>query len=135
MSFDNKELNYYRKEMQEALKSFAEKNGLQVEVGHITYSDHTFTAKVNVVKAANKGEAERLEFEQSAEAFAYEGITKDHYGREIKLAGKTYKLVGLKAKSPKFPLLVEDSTGKRYKVKLDRRMKEQLGLKIHEWDE
>jgi hypothetical protein len=134
MAFAKKELQHYRKLMQKHMDEFAKEVGMQVTVAHITYSDMSFTAKVEVVKAETKAEAEKALFIEASKVFSFDGMTPEHYGKTFVMNNNTYKLVGLHPKRAKYPLVVEKD-GQRYKMPLSKVVKKKLGLKINEWDE
>ena len=130
MVLDKKQLGVFRKEIQEKLDEYAKEKGVQINIGNITYDSVSFVAKVKVVLAGNKEEAERLEFEKIASLF---GLKKEDYGKKIKLRilGEEveYKLIGLRPKSHKFPLIAKkEGHDGRFKLPLNDAVKKELGI-------
>ena len=100
-----------RPQLQASLtEEFTEATGLKAEVGSGTYSDVSVTFKVTL--SIEGYDAGRSNFERCCEAF---DLSASDYGREFTVAGRTYKLVGLKPRSPKFPI-VGEFNGQRYKL-------------------
>jgi len=122
MALTRTDVRKYRDELDEALQEYGKKKGVQISVGHISFGTNDFTAKLHVVVAGSKDEAEKMLFAKNAELF---GLEKDDYGLVIDMHGEDIKIVGLKPKSSKYPLIAEKN-GKRYKYKLSDFVREQI---------
>ncbi len=99
-----------RTSIEDHLKHITECTGLAIDVGSASYSDTGVKFKVTLsVEGYDPG---RTEFERVAVAF---GLTAADYGKRLQHGDREYLLVGLKVKSPKYPIIAERD-GKRYKL-------------------
>ncbi len=113
-----------RTEIQNVLDEYGEKKGIQIELGHIRFDDTSFTSKIKVIMAENNEKAEKIEWDKVCDLF---NLKKEDYGKIVDLTGEKYKLVKIKPKSRKYPLVVEKmENGKRYKYKLNDYVREQI---------
>ena len=116
--FNSQNLKEFRIELTEAIKSLEKKYNVSTNVGSISYSPDNFNVKVSVAlvnggvvmtKEATDLERYRLSFNLDDKVKLNETFY-DHDGKHL-------KVVGLKTRSPKFPVLCEDvNTGNRYKL-------------------
>ncbi len=109
--FDKSNLKVVRGLINAALTDALAQHGLTATIGNITYSDADFKCKLTVSCGSNEDAAKR-EFEKNAFLF---GLKPDDYGRDFSFNGKMFKLVAIKPRSTKYPLVGIDSAGKRYK--------------------
>lgn len=107
----------YRKELTALLNGYGEENGVQVSIGSIRFTENEFHTRLTLVEAGSKEDAQRIAFERDCAYYAHIGLTPEHYGRTFVLDGRKAKVVGLKPKSPKYPLVVEIGKQK-YKARL-----------------
>lgn len=104
-----------------ALKVLGEEFGLTITVkGGGQFSDSTFQTKVEFALPSAGGElmtTEATAFRLNARLY---GLQPDDLFREFTYAGKRVKIVGLKTRAHKMPILYVDlGTGKRYKCSED----------------
>ena len=113
-------LKGFRDRLNGCLAELGESEGLTLETSNIRYTGTTFTIKVEGTVAGNADEAARIQFKAALDKkpFMFAGLTADDYGKEFSAYGETYRLVGLKPRSPKYPLVVETG-GKTYKMRLE----------------
>lgn len=109
--FDKSNLKVVRALANAALTEALAEHGLTATIGNITYSDADFNCKLTVSCGSDEDAAKR-EFEKNAFRF---GLTADDYGRDFNFNGKMFKLIGIKPKASKYPLVGLGSDGKRYK--------------------
>lgn len=105
-----------RNEMDKVLAELGEKHGLGIKVGNISFDDRGFTAKVEAIEADNPQDQEsidRARFERDVKAVY--GLEKDDFHREFNYNGTTFKIVGVKPRSTKYPVIGENANGTRYK--------------------
>jgi len=119
MSITSKLLSDFRKELEEATKGLQEKHGIILDFGAMTYNDTQFTFKTTATIGESKEDVEKVQFE-SDKGRMFELIKLNiNYGDELFLQGLRYKLVGLKPRASKMPIVVEQkANGKRYKISM-----------------
>lgn len=116
---DRATLRLISAEAEKALQAVAEKFGVTITPGRSVYSNgDTGALKFDMVirKETTDGrvlDIRAVDFQRYAAEFGFEASDLD---REFKSNGKTYRIVGLKPNSPRFPVLAQDvSTNKTYK--------------------
>lgn len=92
--------------LNDALKEF----GLKAELGNMTFRGSNVTSKLTV--SVESYDADKEEFR--ANCYKY-GLTATDFGAEFTSQGETYKLVGIKPRSRKYPFVGERVDGKKYK--------------------
>ena len=118
--FDKKSLSEFREGFEKTVEAFAKKSGVAISLGGIRYGEANFTGKLEVViadTASGMSAQEALGRKSlSLEGFMF-GLTENDYGRTFKnWDGQTYKLTGVKASRPKYPIKAENvRTGKSFK--------------------
>jgi len=99
-----------RDELNSELADLARKYGLKINAGNASYTDNSVTFKVECLIAGfDKG---RDEFNRHAFMFH---LKAEQFGSDFVFGGRAYKLVGLKPRSPKYPIIGERG-GSRYKL-------------------
>jgi hypothetical protein len=107
---------------QAALEAVAAKYGMKVTVGGGSYFADTGEFKPKVSFKLDDPDAERREFEVKApliwcDAAPDASVLPSDYGLHLKNGGKTYRLVGLNHRAPKYPFIVEDvATGAKMRL-------------------
>jgi len=126
MEVNKTTLRQFRTEFDGLIKPFAKEKGIQMSMGSISFDKNSFYFKVNVISAKNKGQAEKIEFEKYASSYGLKG----KYGEEIELYNQKYKLVAIKPKASKYPIVaIRLGDGKRVKIPFDKYVREKLGVK------
>lgn len=97
MEFNKQGFDLFREDVENALEKVAEKHGVTVKCGGISYSDLDFSMQLKVIKNDSGDGAKNL-FERYC---TYYGFSKSDYEREFIYAGKHYKLVGFKTNARK----------------------------------
>lgn len=98
MEFNKKGFEQFRNDVEVVLKSVAEKHGVEIECGKISYSSFDFTMQLKVTKNDGDIDGKKAVFEQECIFF---GFKPEDYNREFMADGKKFKLVGFNRKSPK----------------------------------
>jgi hypothetical protein len=125
--FDKSNLKDLRKDLEAALASVAKKHGIAITFKNINfYAPDFITAKTTLEmtalgdsSAASDPRAAALvkaqaDFKAYASSF---GLTPEQYGVTFKHGRDTYKLVGFKPRSPRFPILATNvANGTTYKL-------------------
>lgn len=103
-------------EVNAAMAVIAEKRGLVFRKANARFGSDSFGTKVEFAEVNGSGAAtaEELDWKRSAHLFGLDplflGMTFTDY------SGRTFKVVGLKPRSKKYPVLAENvATGKRFK--------------------
>lgn len=112
--FTKNDLRIYRLEIEQALQSVAQKHNVEIKAGSISYSDNSFTCKLEVKQKEVDGQPfEQVEFEKCCILY---GLTPEDYLRKFTSNGKTFEIYGFNHKAHKMPILARCLTdGKEYK--------------------
>jgi hypothetical protein len=103
-------------DIQEALKSVAEKHGVKISLGSTSYSSADFTTKVKVETA----QAEQVKGEESKRYASMLGLPDDIIGKTITLKGQHYEVIRLDIGKPKNPVIIKKAGSEgTYKVSVD----------------
>ena len=113
-------LREFRDKFEQTLNEFGEQESLTLQAKAINYGDNTFNVKVEVTMAGDAEEAAEMQFKAalSKNPWLFKGISEEDYGMTWTTYGTTYKLVGLKPRAKKYPLIVEKN-GQQYKMPMD----------------
>ena len=112
--FNRNNLDIMRTSINSKLAELESDFNIKIELGRISYGDNNFTSKVNcnLIKDGQVVETIATDFDRY----------KDAWGLEFSLGttfisnNSTYKVLGLKPRNRKYPIIAEDiSNGKRYK--------------------
>ena len=98
MEFNRKGFEVFRVDVEAALKNVAEKHGVSIDCGKISYTEFDFNMQLKVTKNDGNTDGKKLLFEQDCILY---GFSKEDYEREFFANGKQFKLVGFNRKSPK----------------------------------
>ena len=103
-----KQIRKYLEEMFDKVeKEIEEELNIKFKVGNISYSNEYATIKLEASDIGENGEAlskEAISFQKLAEFY---GLKASDLGKTFKVMGNTYKIVGLKPRSKKYPILVQ----------------------------
>ena len=117
MKFNNKEFADFRRDFKHAMKALEEKHNVSIDMGSITYNEVKFTSKMEVISKEGVEEGTsgaQITWDADCSQF---GLKAEHFGKRVKLNdGTPATIVGMKARSYKYPIIVEASNGKRYKM-------------------
>ncbi len=113
--FDKSNLEQVRAVINAALKTAMADLGLSSSIAKITYGERDFHCKLTVV-CGSETDAARREFEKFAPLM---GIDVDAFGKVFMVNGQMFEAVGIKPRSPKYPIIGEDENGEKYKFSAD----------------
>jgi hypothetical protein len=106
-----------RPEIEAALKEIAQRHGVVIKCGNGSYTNSNFTLKLEasaidaVTGAVATKEAEA--YKRNAPLY---GLQADWLGQTFQsYSGDSYKVIGMKPKSTKYPILGERADGKVFK--------------------
>jgi len=111
--FDRPSCKLVRSEVDAALKVIAEKFGLTYRGGAGSFAPDHFSLKseFHVV-----GDCESLAEKEWNQNCVWYDLKPEHFGTTVTVYGDTIKLVGIKPKAKKYPIIGQKiSSGKRYK--------------------
>jgi len=114
-SFNRQNIRQINFEIEAALKSIANKYGVEVKLGNTRFTGDNFTTKVQVATVGDGGITMSKEATDFNRYKTILGINMD-LGQEFERNGNTYTIVGLKPRSKKYPVLAKCSDGKTYKL-------------------
>lgn len=116
--FDRSNLDVMRSSINSKLAELESDFNIKIKLGRIGYSDSNFTAKVecNLVKDGQVIETIAIDFDRYKDAWGLQFSLGDTFISQ----GEKYKVLGLKPRNRKYPIIAEDiSSGKRYKFSED----------------
>lgn len=106
-----------REELNAALALVEKETGLKIKVGKCRYQSNkaTYTIEALTVQDGVVFDEAATDFEVFCGDY---GLEREHLGQVVTIHGNTRKIVGLKKRNRKFPIILEDvKTGKRYKYR------------------
>lgn len=116
--FDRKNIRALVDAMEEALAPVAEKYGLKLERKNLTYhqEDTPVPFRFLVVAEDENGNAMSSDAKDLVRFGKVWGLLPTDLNREVTIGRRTLRIVGLRPRSRKYPVLLEDvRTGKTYK--------------------
>ena len=114
-NFDRQALSELRQSINSRLDNLEEEYNIKLKLGSISFSDSNFTAKLecSLVIDGEVKEGIASDFEQYRELWGL----KFPLGFSFHDGNSIYKVVGLKTKNRKYPIICESlGNGKRYKL-------------------
>ena len=127
-NFDKNTLSMVRSRFEKLAKEFQEETGIALKMGNIRYDSNSFTTKLQGYTTVVHGDGEvvspdKIEWDKNCEYF---GFSKQDFGRTFKNLNGTYKIVGIKTRNRKYPIICEKNGKNRYKMTVEQ-VKFQLG--------
>ena len=116
--FDRQSLRALRADLDSAMATIANKYGIQLNAGNISFTSDTATIKVaaGIIKNGTAVTAEAKSFEQYKNLV---GLGAFKVGDSINIQGKQYTITGYKPRSSKAPVCVRNAQGSGFKVSVD----------------
>lgn len=99
-----------RKELNKLLGDYGRANGILFQIGTITYSSNQFKCQLTATSGETKEDADKVEWNKNCHRF---GFTPEEFGKTVKFNGSNYRLVGIKPRSHRYPIIVEHTVTKR----------------------
>jgi len=126
-AFDPHNLKQLRIDIDAAFSAIRQKHGVTLSIGNISYSPEKATSRITMIATGDPNIASdpraaelakvAAEFKLYAASF---GLTPEQLGATFKYGRDTYKLVGLKPRRPKMPILATRlADGRTYKLPED----------------
>ena len=117
-NFDRNQVRTVNEEIKSALEAIAAKHGISFRMGNIRYNNSNFNAKFEMAVVGETGEAITKEATDFNRYRALKGINAV-LGDLVVMSGARYEVVGYKARSSKYPILVKSlDDGKTYKISI-----------------
>ena len=117
MQITERLLDEFRKDFETQMKGLESKYGVKVDLGNIRYSANQFTSKVTVTDTAG-GDADEAKGKLSLKEDGWKfGLSPEDYNKRIEYLNKVFLIKGIRPRSRKYPIKVEDaSDGKLYNI-------------------
>ena len=111
---DRNNIKSIRNAISNALKEVEEEYGLTIRVGNISYSLNEANVKVKVSVGTDTTQIARNEWDRGCRRFS---LTPEMFGKEFYYMAGLYKIVGIKTRSRKYPVLAQSMrNGKVFKM-------------------
>ena len=101
----------FRKDFNEAIEKVAEKYGVTLKAGNISYDENTFTMKVMAERSDI--DVQKAQFEENLKYMGYYGFTAEDYKAKFIYANKRYTMIGFKPGN-KYDVIAARDDGKQY---------------------
>jgi hypothetical protein len=115
-AFDKPTIRLLRSDLDAALKAVGEKFGINLQTGNARFTSDNVTFKVEASLTLQDGTAVPKEASEFVRYAKLLGLAAEDLGRTFGFNGSTYKIVGAKTTSRKYPILAKNlSNGKTFK--------------------
>jgi len=116
-NFDKNTLVIFRRKLEEMFDQFQQDTGVKLKIGTIRYDDRTLRTTLEGCTETVDGTGDTFEKITWDRCCGRYGLKPEHFGQTIDLGfGRKYKLVGIKSRNRKYPILAQKDDGKRYKL-------------------
>lgn len=108
------QIKVIQQDLKAAFAAVGEKHRISIAMGSLTYNDLYFTCPIKGRFLDAKGsteEADKAEWDAYCGKF---GLKADMFGQVFTIAGKTYKIIGIKPKARKYPVVGQVGSGGKY---------------------
>jgi len=109
-----------RTNIQFDLDKIADKYGISLRLGNISYQNYSFTSKIEGKILKGSANIEKEEFAKLASEY---GFKPEDYGATFRSGGKVHTIYAIKTRNRKYPILTKCSDGKGYKFEAMRVLK------------
>lgn len=117
VEFDRNLVREFQGEVLEAIRKVGAKWGIQTERGKGRFNQESFELALHFTPGeGDQREPHERAFERDAALF---GLSASDYLREFTSDGQSYRLVALKPRNRKYPVIGENQNGTRYKFPRD----------------
>jgi len=114
--FDRPTIKRLRSEIDDALLELSEKYGIEIKTGSASFSNTNVTFKLELATVGSDGEVNTKEMDDFRHNAWRFGLSEDDLGKEFTHRGNRYRVVGMKPRSPKYPIIAERiGDGARFK--------------------
>ena len=109
MEITRQSLEAFRKDFKSAVKDLEAQYGIKVDLGNITYDSTMFRTKMTVTKR-----------NENVVVPSDNASPTELIGRTISLKGEKYEVVDYKPSRPKYPMVIKNARGTRYKLSIEQ---------------
>jgi len=114
---DTKKVDIIKADIKKALKAVEKKHNVLTNIGRITYSNNDM--KFQMVVAESDGKADNFLAAEFLSKCRQYGLEPESLGRLIRINGSVHKIIGLKVRNRKYPIITERQDNKKqYKLTL-----------------
>lgn len=113
--FNRETVRKIHAECEEALKAVAERHGLDLLQKNITFTEGEMPVSFRLVARREDGVPMSREAEIFKQGAEIVGLEPAMLGARFKKGGQTYRIVGLNLRAQRFPVIAEDSAGRRFR--------------------
>lgn len=112
--FTRTNIKEIRAEVDSALHDIGQKHGIAFKINGISYGSDNFRSTINAVITEHSGDTVySVEFKNKCWKY---GFQKEDLGKEFRSGDNRFKIVGLKTRNRKYPVIAENvQTGKLHK--------------------
>ena len=119
--FTRNEVRLMHEECVAALAGIAKKYKVEIKKAGGSFNSYDATLKFTMVKSDAEAKRERVK-QETQEYMVYAehfGLPRNSYGLSFISAGKTYKIVGLRYRAKRCPVVTERADGKKFAWPVD----------------
>ena len=118
MTFTKENLNDIRHDITHILSGYGNTNNVKFKLGNITYDSNSFRVTLKAFSSEDGTvDTGKIEFEKYCYKFY---VPKDWYGKNFLLRNEEYKIVGIKSRARKYPVVIQNiKTGNRKSINAD----------------
>jgi hypothetical protein len=102
---DRQTVENFHEDFNKAMEALEQKYGLVIELGRITYTATSFTAKLEAKEGDSKDEVNEQDFKKYCHMY---GLSYDDYDRRFTFQGKDYIVVGIRPSKRKYPICCQE---------------------------
>lgn len=114
--FDVTTAKLLRTPIEDALKDLATKYGISIKVGNGSFTSANLTFKLELATLDNTGTIQSKEVQDFKRYAVMFGLKATDLGREfLDWSGRKFFIVGAAPRSSKYPILVRNAKGQRFK--------------------
>ena len=117
--FDRSSCKDVGKMVEETLANLGKELGLSFIYGGGSFDPKTFKFKIEATVLDPDGSIPNKEAEAFTTFASWLGLKPDDLNKTVKIGKKMFKIIGAKPSSHKYPILLEDMNGKRWKYPSD----------------
>lgn len=122
MEINKNTLHDFRQDFKTVISSLEEQYGVNINIGNITYNEHKFTTKVEVVNSGCEEQMLKEDFEINAKFY---GLKPSDFGKTFTSNGKVFTITQIKTKNRTYPIIATDGN-RQYKFDINT-IKAKLG--------